>query len=59
MTAHHFWLLITVACLAWYVTITFYIAWRRALDIRQMFRRLSKLRRAEDDDTDPAAAMPD
>ena len=41
MNLTNFWLLLTLACVAWYSTITLYIAWRGAIDIRQMLRRLA------------------
>jgi len=36
-----FWLALTVACVAWYSTITVYVAIRGAMDIRSMLARLS------------------
>jgi len=39
---HWFWGATTIACLAWYSTITIYIAIKGAIDIRSMLRRLSK-----------------
>ncbi len=38
---HWFWGATTIACLAWYSTITIYVAIRGAADIRNMLRRLS------------------
>lgn len=38
---HWFWGAITIACLAWYSTITVYIAFKGVGDIRSMLRRLS------------------
>ena len=38
---HWFWAAVTVACLAWYSTVTIYVAIRGAADIRSMLRRLS------------------
>lgn len=35
-----FWWLLTAACLAWYATITVYVAVKGARDIRGMLRRL-------------------
>lgn len=35
-----FWWLLTAACLAWYATITVYVAVRGVRDIRGMLRRL-------------------
>jgi len=36
------WLLLAVACLAWYATVTVYVAVRGAIDIRGMLARLKK-----------------
>jgi hypothetical protein len=41
MNLSTFWLLLTLACVVWYSTITLHIAWRGAIDIRQMLKRLS------------------
>ena len=38
---HWFWGLLTTAALAWYSTITVYIAYRGAFDIKQMLKKLS------------------
>jgi len=40
MTAETFWLLLTLAALVWYGTITLYVAVRGAGDIRDMLARL-------------------
>lgn len=40
LTHHPFWGLLTLAVLAWYSTITVYVAVRGMLDIRQMLRKL-------------------
>ena len=37
---HWFWLLLTIAALTWYTTVTVYVAIRGAFDIRSMLRRL-------------------
>jgi len=37
---HWFWGATTLVCLAWYSTITIYVAIRGAADIRAMLRRL-------------------
>jgi hypothetical protein len=42
MTARTFWLLITIAVLVWYSTITVYVAIRGGFDIRDMLKRLGK-----------------
>lgn len=36
------WLVLVLACLAWYSTVTVYVAVRGAVDIRGMLARLSK-----------------
>jgi len=41
LKSHPFWGLLTIAVLAWYSTITIYVAIRGALDIRHMLRRLA------------------
>jgi hypothetical protein len=38
---HWFWGAITVVCLAWYSTVTIYVAIKGVGDIRSMLRRLS------------------
>ena len=40
LKSHPFWGLLTIAVLAWYSTVTIYVAIRGAGDIRQMLRRL-------------------
>jgi len=37
---HWFWLLVTIAALVWYSTVTVYVAVRGLRDIRSMLRRL-------------------
>jgi hypothetical protein len=39
-SASGFWLVITVACLIWFSTITVYVAIRGAFDIKHMLARL-------------------
>jgi hypothetical protein len=39
---HWFWGATTIVCLAWYSTVTVYVAIRGAADIRSMLRRLSQ-----------------
>ncbi len=39
--AQWFWLLMTLAVLIWYSTITIYVAIRGGIDIRRMLRNLS------------------
>jgi hypothetical protein len=38
--AHWIWLLLVLVCVGWYSTITFYVAVRGFLDIKQMLKRL-------------------
>jgi hypothetical protein len=38
---HWFWGATTIVCLAWYSTVTVYVAIKGAADIRNMLRRLS------------------
>lgn len=45
-----FWLGVTVACLAWYLTVTIYVAVRGALDIKHMLARLDRLRASGNED---------
>ena len=41
MIGEHFvWWLLTMTCVAWYCTITLYVAVRGFADIKQMLRRL-------------------
>lgn len=54
---HWFWWTLTAACLAWYCTITVYVAIRGVADIRQMLRRLDALA-AEDSAPAPANPRP-
>jgi hypothetical protein len=39
---HWFWWCLTAACLLWYSTITVYVAFRGARDIRSMLSRLAE-----------------
>jgi hypothetical protein len=41
LTNHWFWGVLTLVCLAWYSTITVYIAIKGVGDIRSMLHRLS------------------
>jgi len=40
MNEHWFWLLLTIAAMVWYSTVTIYVAVKGALDIRKLLRRL-------------------
>jgi len=39
---HGFWLILTVAVLVWYGTVTVYVAVRGALDVKGMLAQLKK-----------------
>jgi hypothetical protein len=39
---HWFWLLMTLAVVVWYSTITVYVAIRGTIDIREMLERLKR-----------------
>lgn len=43
MFEHWFWLGLTAACVAWYSTITIYVAIKGVADIKGMLKRLSEL----------------
>jgi hypothetical protein len=47
MTEHWFWWLVTMACVAWYSTVTIYVAIKGAADIKHMLARLSANRAQE------------
>jgi hypothetical protein len=36
-----FWLVITIACIVWYSTVTVYVAFKGIADIKQMLARLA------------------
>ena len=40
--AHWFWALLLGACIAWYSTVTVYVAIRGVLDIKHMLARLKE-----------------
>lgn len=45
--SHWFWLAMTIAVVVWYSTITIYISFRGAFDIKEMLGRLEKLAKEE------------
>ena len=51
MTGLHywFWLLLTIACVVWYATITVYVGIRGALDIKHMLRDLAASREEKEE----------
>ena len=54
-----FWKLLTAACLLWYTTITIYVTFRGAADIRAMLRRLAENQRQTGQSSDPAPMASD
>jgi hypothetical protein len=40
-----FWLFLTIACLAWYSTVTVYIALRGGREVREMLKRFKNPQR--------------
>lgn len=44
---HWFWLLLTIACVVWYSTITVYVAFKGAIDIKNMLARLDATKKRE------------
>jgi len=48
VSAPLFWKLLTAACLLWYATITVYVAFRGAADIRGMLKRLAENQKQAD-----------
>jgi hypothetical protein len=49
MTLADFWWLVAMACIAWYSTITLYVAVRGVRDIRNMLDRLQALNNSDED----------
>jgi hypothetical protein len=45
-----FWWWMTIACVVWYSTITVYVGFRGAWDIKHMLARLEALHTAEKED---------
>ena len=41
MKGHWVWYLMTAACVVWYSTITIYVAYKGAFDIKHMLKRLA------------------
>jgi hypothetical protein len=52
ISQHIVWFLLTMVCVAWYSTITIYVAIKGATDIKQMLKRLS------DSANDPSVSPP-
>lgn len=53
--SHWFWSLMALACLVWYSTITFLVAYRGAIDIRGMLARLRQGHLDEEPDESDSA----
>ena len=49
---HWFWLLLTIACIVWYSTITVYVGFKGYADIKQMLARLSATEPQRQGETD-------
>ena len=47
MPRHFLWWLITMACIAWYSTVTVYVAVKGITDIKNMLARLAKPKASE------------
>jgi len=47
MPHHWFWWLVTAACVVWYSTITVYVAFKGAKDIKNMLARLDATKKRE------------
>jgi hypothetical protein len=52
LSAATFWWWLTVACLVWFSTITVYVAFRGAFDIKHMLARLAALKAQHDESED-------
>jgi hypothetical protein len=50
MGTHWFWGAMTIACIAWYSTITLYVAVKGSIDIKHMLARLGSTRKDAPDD---------
>lgn len=48
MFDHWFWWLLTAACVVWYSTVTIYVAFKGAKDIKNMLARLDAIRKQEE-----------
>ena len=52
LSAQVFWWWLTIAALVWFSTITVYVAFRGAFDIKHMLARLAKLQSDGDESQD-------
>jgi hypothetical protein len=48
MSKHWFWWLLTMTCVAWYLTVTVYVAIKGVTDIKNMLARLAANSREEE-----------
>ena len=48
MTKHWFWWAMTAACVVWYSTITIYVSFKGAKDIKNMLARLDAIKKREE-----------
>jgi hypothetical protein len=46
---HPFWFLVSMACVAWYSTVTVYVAIRGSTDIKHMLRHLESMKSSQDE----------
>ena len=53
MLSHTIWTVVAAACMIWYSTITIYVAWRGAIDIKNMLSKLGRDNAREKDDARP------
>ena len=44
----HFWLLLSLACIGWYIAVLGYVAVKGGADIKQMLKKLSSNKTTED-----------
>lgn len=53
LTHHPFWGILMLAVLAWYSTVTIYVAVRGVVDIKQMLRKLKETNSASGEASSP------
>ncbi|MBP9900446.1 MAG: hypothetical protein IT579_13525 [Verrucomicrobia subdivision 3 bacterium] len=47
MPKHLIWFILTIACVIWYIAITWYVAFRGAKDIKEMLAQLRNKQQAQ------------
>lgn len=52
MLGEWFWLILTIACLVWYSTITFYVAFKGVGDIKTILNNLKEINEKEKQEHD-------